>query len=117
VDRVIWLDAFGDLIGNTDRHFGNLSFFTEEAGNLSLTPTPAYDMLPMVFAPTGPHLVERRFTPRPPTALNHRIWREVATHALRYWARLGDEGALSDGFRRIAAECHDTLARLIDERA
>jgi hypothetical protein len=117
VDRIVWLDAFGDLIGNTDRHFGNLSFFTEEAGNLSLTPTPAYDMLPMVFAPTGPHLVERRFTPRPPTALNHRIWREVATHALRYWARLGDEGALSDGFRRIAAECHDTLARLIDERA
>jgi hypothetical protein len=74
-------------------------------------------MLPMVFAPAGPNLVERRFTPRPPTALNRRIWHEAATHALRYWERLGDEGALSDGFRRIAADCHVTLARRIDERA
>ena len=117
VDRVIWLDTFGDLIGNTDRHFGNLSFFAEEARELALTPTPVYDMLPMVFAPAGPSLVVRPFRPRPPTALNRRIWHEVATHALQYWARLGDEGELSDGFRRIAADCRVTLARLVDERS
>ena len=115
VDRVVWRDTFGDLIGNTDRHFGNLSFFAEEARELSLTPTPVYDMLPMVFAPAGASLVERRFTPRPPNALNRRIWHEVATQALHYWARLGEEAALSEGFRRIAADCRVKLARLIDE--
>jgi hypothetical protein len=26
-ERMVWLDTFGDLIGNTDRHFGNFSFF------------------------------------------------------------------------------------------
>ena len=117
VDRVVWLDTFGDLIGNTDRHFGNLSFFAEEARMLTLTPTPVYDMLPMVFAPAGANLVERRFNPRPPNALNRRIWHQVATHALQYWARLGDEGGLSDGFRRIAADCRVTLVRLIDEHS
>lgn len=117
IDRVVWLDTFGDLIGNTDRHFGNLSFFAEEARKRTLTPTPVYDMLPMVFAPAGASMVERRFNPRPPTALNRLIWHEVAIHALQYWARLGDEGALSDGFRRIAADCRVTLARLVNERS
>jgi len=41
----------------------------------------------------------------------------VATYALHYWARLRDEGELSDGFRRIAADCRVTLSRLIDERS
>lgn len=115
-DRVVWLDTFGDLIGNTDRHFGNLSFFSEEARKPTLTLTPVYDMLPMVFSPVGTSLVERRFAPRPPSAPNLRVWSEAADHALRYWARLADEGGLSDGFRRIAADCRLTLARLIDER-
>ena len=116
-DRMIWLDTFGDLIGNTDRHFGNFCFFAEEARRLELTPTPVYDMLPMVFAPAGANLVERQFAPRPPTALNLRLWHEAANHALKYWSRLCEEGRLSVGFRRISAHCRDTLARLIDERS
>lgn len=43
------LDEFGERIGNTDRHFGNLSFHLPQAGALMLT--PIYDMLPMVFRP------------------------------------------------------------------
>lgn len=117
VDRMIWLDTFGDLIGNTDRHFGNFSFFAEEAKKLVLTPTPVYDMLPMVFAPTDANLVERSFAPRPPTALNLHLWREAANHARKYWSRLGEEERLSVGFRRIAADCRDTLTRLVDEQS
>ena len=116
-DRLVWLDTFGDLIGNTDRHFGNVSFFAEEARTLTLTLTPVYDMLPMVFAPAGVNVVERPFTPHPPNALNLPIWHEAATHASHYWARLCDEVSLSDGFRRICADCRNMLARLIDERA
>ena len=41
---------FGRLIGNTDMHLGNLSF-RPHAGRLALA--PAYDMLPMRYAPLG----------------------------------------------------------------
>jgi hypothetical protein len=116
-DRLVWLDTFGDLIGNTDRHFGNLCFFAEEARQLTLTPTPVYDMLPMVFAPKDANLVERQFVPGPPTALNLHLWHEVAKHALRYWSRLCEEDGLSVGFRGISTGCRDTLARLIDEHS
>ena len=116
-DRLIWLDTFGDLIGNTDRHFGNVCFFAEEARELTFTPTPVYDMLPMVFAPKDGNLVERQFAPGPPTALNLHLWHEVARHALRYWSRLCEEDGLSVGFRHISTDCRDTLARLIDERS
>jgi hypothetical protein len=115
LDRIIWLDTFGDLIGNTDRHFGNLSFFVEEATTLTLTLTPVYDMLPMIFAPAATNLVERRFDPGPPTALNRQVWHEVAVLAVKYWARLGDEPALNDGFRREAVTCGVTLTRFINE--
>ncbi len=116
-ERLIWLDTFGDLIGNTDRHFGNVCFFTEDARALILTPTPAYDMLPMVFAPKDANLVERQFAPRPPTALNLHLWNEVARQALSYWSRLGEEQGLSAGFGRIAAGCRNTLAQLIGTRS
>ena len=49
--RIRWLDVFGQLIGNTDRHFGNVSFL--EQGDSTLRLAPAYDMLPMLFAPSG----------------------------------------------------------------
>lgn len=116
-DHIVWLDAFGDLIGNTDRHFGNLSFFAEEARDLSLTVAPVYDMLPMFLAPSGTNLVDRPFVPRPPTALNLGMWHGAAEHAKLYWASLGDERGLSDGFRRIARVCRDSLAELIDDHS
>jgi hypothetical protein len=116
-DRMIWLDTFGELIGNTDRHYGNFCFFAEEARTLALTPTPVYDMLPMVFAPADANLVERAFAPGPPTALNLHLWHDAANHALEYWSRLGHADGLSIGFRQLATGCRDTLARLIGERS
>lgn len=49
--RMIWLDVFGQLIANDDRHNGNLSFFVDDDDSLHLA--PVYDMLPMRFAPQG----------------------------------------------------------------
>lgn len=43
------LHAFGTLIGNTDMLPGNLSFITDSGRPYELA--PAYDMLPMAFAP------------------------------------------------------------------
>ena len=114
--RLIWLDTFGDLIGNTDRHFGNVTFFAEEAREPTLTLAPVYDMLPMVFAPAGANLIERNFVARPPTALNLHLWNDVAIDALKYWSSLAEEEQLSSNFRQISKECRETLARLVDER-
>ena len=115
--RMVWLDTFGDLIGNTDRHFGNLSFFAKERRTLTLALAPVYDMLPMLFAPAATSLVERRFAPQPPTALNLRIWHEVAIQAEGYWALLGDADELTAGFRQLARDCHATLSQLIHKHS
>jgi hypothetical protein len=113
-DQMIRLDAFGDLIGNTDRHFGNVSFFAEESRELNLVLTPVYDMLPMVFAPAGANVVERPFAPGPPNALNLEVWPAMAELARTYWSRVCESDGLGDGFRRMAAECRANVSRLLE---
>jgi serine/threonine protein kinase HipA of HipAB toxin-antitoxin module len=51
VSAVRRLHAFGELIGNTDMHFGNLTFWLGDT--LPFQVAPAYDMLPMLWAPSG----------------------------------------------------------------
>ena len=42
---------FGLFIGNTDMHFGNLSFFVDDVTRPVFVPTPVYAMLPMMWRP------------------------------------------------------------------
>ncbi len=56
------LEAFGVLIANTDRHYGNISLLLKD-DDWALSPT--YDMLPMLYAPVGGELVARDFASRP----------------------------------------------------
>ncbi|RYZ41635.1 MAG: transcriptional regulator [Myxococcaceae bacterium] len=110
--RVRWLDTFGQLIGNTDRHLGNVSFFSGiEERMFQLA--PIYDMLPMVFAPDGAHLVERAFSPAPPTENNLDLWSDAASYALTYWDTLIASTVLSEDFRQRCATCRNQLAELI----
>ena len=44
--------AFGQFIGNTDMHFGNLSFFVDDVEKPALALAPVYDMLPMRWRPS-----------------------------------------------------------------
>ncbi|NTX54928.1 type II toxin-antitoxin system HipA family toxin YjjJ [Myxococcus sp. CA039A] len=112
--RMRWLDTFGQLTGNTDRHFGNLSFFPEGPKRFRLA--PVYDMLPMVFAPVGTNLVERTFTPRPPTASTVDIWSDAARLALSYWEKLSREPALSAPFREHCGHCAATLQTFMNQQ-
>jgi hypothetical protein len=77
--RVRWLSSFGSLIGNTDMHLGNLSFFARGARVVGLA--PAYDMLPMLYAPHQGHLPARSLTLAPPTTLDARISGETCVAA------------------------------------
>ncbi len=56
-DQIRLLDAFGSLIANADRHFGNVTLFDEYDGPFTLA--PVYDMLPMLFAPQNEQIVPR----------------------------------------------------------
>lgn len=108
------LDVFGALIANSDRHFGNVTLFDRYDGPFELA--PAYDMLPMLFAPQDGQVMSRTFAPPSPTAATLTVWPRARVLAERYWSRLCDEPRLSTGFRAIAARCLDAV-RAMPQRA
>ena len=98
--RLRWLDAFGQLIGNTDRHFENVVFFVGAEGALRLA--PAYDMLPMILAPAAEAVVARRFQPAPPSGDTLDVWPDAAAWALRYWREVQADEELEGDVRAFA---------------
>ena len=105
-----WLDLFGHLIGNTDRHFGNVSFLIDERGGLRLA--PAYDMLPMALAPSGDELVARTPEVDPPGVANLDVWPDAARWATRYWQAVGAEPTLETAVRAYADAAEAAIARI-----
>jgi len=108
--RLRWLDAFGQLIGNTDRHFGNVAFHVEDGRALRVA--PAYDMLPMLLAPSADLLVERTFSPAPPGGANLEAWKAAAPWAARYWRDLAAAPQLDATVRRAAETAGQALDRM-----
>jgi hypothetical protein len=51
LSTIATLHAFGHYIGNTDMHFGNLSFFVDDVIKPKIRLAPVYDMLPMMWRP------------------------------------------------------------------
>lgn len=105
------LHAFGELIGNVDMHFGNLSFWLEDAR--PFRPAPAYDMLPMAWAPTVQgELVERPFAPRPPVPAMLPEWSEAAAWAADFWTRVSVEPRVSREFAARARGAGEMVTRM-----
>jgi hypothetical protein len=74
------LRQFGRLIASTDRHDGNLSFRPGPAL------APAYDMLPMLYAPVrGVALPPRHFSPQLPQPAERQVWTAAAVAAQDFW--------------------------------
>jgi hypothetical protein len=97
------LEAYGILIANTDRHYGNISLLLAH-DNWTLSPT--YDMLPMLYAPIGGELVQRDFGARPlqPTAATLPEWPQARALAAVFWQAAASDNRVSEGFRVIAAQ-------------
>jgi len=97
------LEAYGILIANTDRHYGNISLLL--AGD-DWTLSPTYDMLPMLYAPVGGELVPRDFAARPlqPTAATLPEWAQARALATLFWQAAAGDARVSAGFRALAAE-------------
>ena len=102
------LEAFGQLIANTDRHYGNISLLlhgSQNGGDWALSPT--YDMLPMLYAPVGGELVQRDFASKgkpQPTSATLPEWPLALALAVQFWQTAAADDRIPAAFRAIAAD-------------
>lgn len=101
VRTITLLDAFGALIANTDRHHGNLSLLLHDH---RWRLAPAYDMLPMLYAPVAGEVVPRDFAAQPPRPTVHTlpVWPRARELALRFWSAVADDTRVGCDFVDIA---------------
>ena len=95
------LDAYGRLIGNTDRHYGNISLvLVEDDWHLS----PTYDMLPMLYMPIAGEVVAQELAVQKmvPTANTLDVWSQAQALALAFWQAVVQDERISGGFRALA---------------
>ncbi len=105
------LHAFGELIGNSDMHAGNLAFWMDDS--LPFRVTPAYDMLPMLWAPgVQGEIIERHYAPAPPLPAAREHWQEAASWAALFWERVATDARLSADFANFARAAGRTLQTL-----
>lgn len=106
VDRVAMLWWFGRLIANDDMHLGNLSFRVGRGFRLA----PAYDMLPMAYAPLpGGEVPQREFAPALPLPAERASWLTSCRGAIAFWREAATDTRVGEAFRGV---CRANAARL-----
>ena len=111
IQTLCLLDAFGALIANTDRHHGNVSLLLQ---NHRWQLAPAYDMLPMLYAPVAGEVVPRDFAaqaPRP-NAYTLGVWPQARALAIHFWQRAAADLRISPEFRTLAQTNCDLVQTL-----
>lgn len=108
-------DAFGILIANTDRHYGNLSLYRPTSPGDRFQLAPLYDMTSMAYAPQGGELRDGTVAlPDILPGLNTSEHRRVTRLASVFWDRCAHSPLVSSAFRAVAAhhakELRDRLA-------
>jgi hypothetical protein len=105
--------AFGQFIGNTDMHFGNLSFFIDNVEKPLPLLAPVYDMLPMMWRP-GVHSGELDVTAvreQPKLTAYAREQAEAREWAIEFW----HQGAKLDTIDPpLRAACEESALQLGD---
>ena len=107
---------FGQFIGNTDMHFGNLSFFVDDVANPVFVPTPVYDMLPMMWRPDI-HSGNLEPSPLREPLLPIGYAAEVAlarTWAIDYWQQASSDTEISADLRELCTENARRLRNGVD---
>ncbi|MCC7545452.1 MAG: type II toxin-antitoxin system HipA family toxin YjjJ [Aquabacterium sp.] len=107
------LFAFGRLIGNTDMHTGNLSFLTD--GGMPYALAPAYDMLPMAFAPGANGSLCNELPPADlhPSVPDH-VWRQMRDLAGRYLCLAAEQTRLDQRLFMVSGSQYQALMDLLD---
>ncbi len=101
--QVALIYRFGHYIGNTDMHFGNLSFFVADVHRPQFRITPVYDMLPMQWRPSI-HTGTLDAQPIRPQHLPAGYAAEAALArewAIGYWQRAQALGSISAELRAV----------------
>jgi hypothetical protein len=110
--RLQLYEAFARLIANEDRHQQNIALFPEFSGegeNMAAEPkrhtlAPAFDQLPMLYAPTSDgQLPDREFVRPTPGADTWDVWSQACTLATTFWRRARESDRFSTSMREIAA--------------
>lgn len=107
--RVRWLEAFGGLTANTDRHDGNLSFLRDRQGRLSLA--PAYDLAPMALAPVAAGVIEGAWEPERPRPSAMAEWQRALPAAVRFWDLVERDQRLTPRLRQRAGREREAVLR------
>ncbi len=110
---VLWW--FGRLIGNSDMHLGNLSFQLNKCDDqpVSVSISPAYDMLPMLYAPlSGGEVPLRQFTATLPLPQQAFAWQIAYDAASSFWKTASQDERISLPFREIALMNLEQLVQL-----
>lgn len=99
--RLRFLEAFGRLIGNTDRHYGNISLLIEN-GTWRLS--PAYDVLPTLYAATNGELPPRELAAGGLVSTIETLaeWPAARQLATVYWQAVATDTRITAPFRAIA---------------
>lgn len=112
VRRIRRVHAFAELVGNTDLGATNLAFHFDDQG---FTLAPAFDILPMHWAP-GPQgeLLDRRFGPELPAPASREAWLEMLPLAREFWSAVIADQRISRDFAATARAAGEVLARLAE---
>ena len=97
--------VFGQFIGNTDMHFGNLSFFVQDVMRPRFELAPIYDMLPMMWRPSI-HSGSLDSEPlRAPHALavDPALTDAARDWAVAYWERAAEMRTLGQSMQTVCA--------------
>jgi len=112
VRRIEHLWWFGRLIANSDMHTGNISF---RPSSQRLVLAPAYDMLPMLYAPlAGGELPRRAFEPPLPPPQQRTTWHAACAAALTFWDRAAADVRIGEVFRAVCAANAARLRQVAD---
>ncbi|MDQ1814820.1 type II toxin-antitoxin system HipA family toxin YjjJ [Massilia sp. CCM 9210] len=113
VATVAILDLYGALIGNTDRHHGNIavSWTADSKRHLGA----AYDMLPMLYRPSAHgEVTEREWVPNLGARLDLRHLGACCRMALEFWEDVMSDPRISEEFKMDVARPHLNTVRQLD---
>lgn len=116
VPLVTTVYCYGKLIGNSDMHSGNLSFFLDGGQPLALA--PIYDMLPMALSPVAGEVPQGLPTITIDSDIKGEYWRNALPLAIQFWTQLAQEVSIDPSFRQLGVGMLERLqtqiAPLID---
>ncbi|MDB5775194.1 MAG: HipA-like N-terminal protein [Herbaspirillum sp.] len=97
------LDLYGTLIGNTDKHHGNIA--VSWAFDAPYRLLPAYDTLPMYYRPNAHgEIVHRTWNPSAINRLELRHLPACFHMAQSFWLQVCGDARISEDFKKVATQ-------------